>query len=93
MRRHLKFGSQRFPLPANRAARIAFGVALLIGGVLGFLPVLGFWMIPLGLLVLSVDVPAVRRFRRRAEVRYGRWRQRRRADAARKRAMDARKEE
>jgi hypothetical protein len=34
----------------------------------GFLPVLGFWMIPLGLLVLSVDLPIVRRWRRQLTV-------------------------
>lgn len=34
---------------------------LLIGlGFLGFLPVLGFWMIPLGLLVLSADYRVAR---------------------------------
>ena len=31
------------------------GVLLIFGGLLGFFPILGFWMIPLGLLVLSVD--------------------------------------
>jgi len=35
--------------------RLALGILLLIGGILGALPILGFWMIPLGLLVLSVD--------------------------------------
>ena len=35
--------------------RLVLGMLLLIGGLLGALPVLGFWMIPLGLLVLSVD--------------------------------------
>jgi len=39
---------------------------------LGFLPVLGFWMIPLGLLVLSVDLPAVRRWRRQFTVWWNR---------------------
>jgi len=67
------------PLPRSRALRIVLGSALLICGVLGFLPVIGFWMMPLGLLVLSVDVSAIRRWRRRVEVRFGRWRQRRSA--------------
>ena len=44
-----------------RWLRIVIGMALLIGGVLGFLPVLGFWMFPLGLLVLSYDLAWVRR--------------------------------
>ena len=71
---------RRVPLPKSRPARIALGVALVLGGILGFLPILGFWMIPLGLYVLSQDFPAVRRFRRRATVRLGRrwqdWRER-----------------
>jgi hypothetical protein len=36
------------------------------------LPVLGLWMIPVGVLILSVDIPAVRRLRRRTECWYGR---------------------
>ncbi len=66
-------------MPASRLGRIVVGIMLIIGGILGFLPVLGFWMVPLGLLVLSVDFPAVRRFRRNQEVRLGRWWQRRKA--------------
>lgn len=59
---------------------MVFGVLLVIGGILGFLPVLGFWMVPLGIIVLSVDLHIVRRLRRRFEVRWGRWRQRRSDD-------------
>ena len=40
------------------------GVILVIGGLLGFLPILGFWMLPLGLIVLSIDFALVRRWRR-----------------------------
>ncbi|MCE7029192.1 hypothetical protein [Jiella avicenniae] len=78
------FGRQ-VPLPASRPWRIALGASLVGGGVLGFLPVLGFWMLPLGLFVLSVDSPLVRRWRRRGEVRFAKWRKTRkarRADAA-----------
>nr|ALS90983.1 putative transmembrane protein (PGPGW) [uncultured bacterium]ALS91512.1 putative transmembrane protein (PGPGW) [uncultured bacterium] len=64
-----------FRLPKNRPARIAIGILLIIGGIFSFLPVLGLWMLPLGLLVLSQDVPAVRRWRRRLTVRWTRWRQ------------------
>ncbi|BCJ90678.1 hypothetical protein IZ6_14130 [Terrihabitans soli] len=67
------------PLPGHPAVRISLGILLILCGFVGFLPILGFWMVPFGLLVLSVDVPAVRRFRRRMEVKWGRWRQRRRA--------------
>ncbi len=69
----IRIGKRRFSLPASRVARTVVGVALVIGGVLGFLPVLGFWMIPLGLLVLSVDFPLVRRWRRRWTVAAGSW--------------------
>jgi hypothetical protein len=68
-------------LPRSRTGRIIVGGALVAGGLVGFLPVVGFWMIPLGIGVLSVDVPIVRRFARNAKVKIGRWRQkRRRAD-------------
>ena len=49
------------------------GGALLVGGAFWWLPVLGLWMVPAGLAVLSVDSPKVRRFRRRNEVRTLRW--------------------
>jgi hypothetical protein len=65
----LVFGSVGVPLPRSRVARMSTGIALLFGGFLGFLPILGFWMFPLGLLVLSQDVAIVRRWRRR----FGVW--------------------
>ncbi|MEX6505729.1 hypothetical protein [Jiella sp. M17.18] len=65
---------RRLPLPGSRIGRIVVGALLILGGILGFLPILGFWMIPLGLVVLSVDLAPVRRFRRRVEVRWGRRR-------------------
>ncbi len=55
-------------LPQSKPIRIGLGIVLIAGGLLGFLPVLGFWMIPLGLLVLSVDIPIVRRWRRQVTV-------------------------
>lgn len=45
---------------APRVVRILIGAALVIGGVFGFLPVLGFWMIPLGVVVMFFDVPWVK---------------------------------
>ncbi len=68
----IKLGNGHLPLPRSRIVRMILGAALIFGGLLGFLPVLGFWMIPLGLIVLSVDLPAVRRWRRVAQVRWGR---------------------
>lgn len=38
------------------------GLVLVAGGVLGFLPILGFWMIPLGLALLATDIPPMRRW-------------------------------
>ena len=71
--RKLKLGSREYRLPQNRPLRIGLGGGLVLCGVVGFLPVVGFWMIPLGLLVLSQDLPVVRRWRRKLSVRFGRW--------------------
>ncbi len=57
---------------------MVLGLAFLIGGLLGFLPIVGFWMIPIGLALLGYDLPVVRRFNRRLMVRWGRWRARHR---------------
>ena len=59
-------------LPKNRIIRITLGVLLVIGGFFGWLPILGFWMIPLGLLFLSIDFAIARRWRRRLIVWWGR---------------------
>lgn len=73
----IRFNGRAYRLPANRATRIAVGVLLIIGGCFGFLPVLGFWMIPLGVFILSLDFHGIRRWRRRAMVRLGGWAKRR----------------
>jgi hypothetical protein len=44
--------------------RSLLGVLLIIGGILGFLPVLGFWMVPLGVAVILLDVAVIRRWLR-----------------------------
>ncbi|MEZ0170409.1 hypothetical protein [Microvirga sp. TS319] len=75
MTRHrVAFGSRQVPLPRSKGLRIALGTALLLGGLVGFLPVLGFWMIPLGLIILSIDIAVARRLRRRSVVWWGRRR-------------------
>ena len=71
-RRRISIGRFSVPVPGSRLWRVALGVALVLGGMVGFLPILGFWMIPLGLLVLSIDLALVRRQRRRAEIWWGR---------------------
>jgi hypothetical protein len=45
-----------------RGLRSALGVLLIVGGCLGFLPVLGFWMIPAGIAAIALDIPASRRW-------------------------------
>jgi 4-alpha-glucanotransferase len=47
--------------PELRRGRLAAGVLLVLLGFVGFLPVLGFWMVPLGLLLLAQDVTFLRR--------------------------------
>jgi hypothetical protein len=68
----VRLGSYRLPLPRSRLLRIAIGSLLILFGLFGFLPILGFWMVPVGLLILSVDIPRVRRWRRRFAVWYAR---------------------
>ncbi|HEV7254512.1 MAG TPA: hypothetical protein VGN97_15615 [Mesorhizobium sp.] len=70
----LKLLGREMPLPRSRAARITIGCLLILFGIFGFLPILGFWMVPLGLLVLSYEFARVRRWRRRSAV----WWERRR---------------
>ena len=52
--------NQRFLVRVRRRVppglRLVVGLLLILGGVFGFLPVLGFWMIPLGLGVAALDV-------------------------------------
>jgi len=67
------FAGYTIKLPRHRLVRIGLGILLIIGGLLSFLPILGVWMIPLGLIVLSVDFAPVRRFRRNMTVRIGYW--------------------
>jgi hypothetical protein len=40
--------------------RVPTAALFMLGGLVGFLPVLGFWMLPLGLLLLAVDLPLLR---------------------------------
>jgi len=47
--------------PGARWLRVPIALLLIAGGCVGFLPVLGFWMVPLGLLVLALDVPILQR--------------------------------
>jgi len=47
--------------------RIPLGILLCLGAVLAILPVFGLWMLPLGLLILSEDIPWLRNRREKFE--------------------------
>ena len=74
IRRPLKIFGRDFHMPRSRSARIGLGILLIFFGFLGFLPILGFWMIPLGLFVLSQEFGWIRRLRRKMSVHWGRRR-------------------
>src|SRR5690606_12368710 len=46
--------------PASKFVRIPIGVLLVLGGIFSFLPILGIWMLPLGLLLLALDLAFLR---------------------------------
>ena len=63
--------AERLPNPLARAVRwlrrpesilvrIPVAIVLVLGGFLSFLPVLGIWMLPLGLVLIAQDVPFLR---------------------------------
>jgi hypothetical protein len=47
--------------PSSRLVRIPLAILLIVGGIFGFLPVLGLWMLPLGLLLFAQDVPILQK--------------------------------
>ena len=47
--------------PSSRLARIPLAILLIAGGIFSFLPLLGLWMLPLGLLLFAQDVPILRK--------------------------------
>jgi hypothetical protein len=57
LRRAFAWGRLKLPF----GLRTLFGLLLVVGGILGFLPILGFWMIPLGVALIALDVPPLRR--------------------------------
>ena len=57
VRRIVHWGDRHVPM----GLRSVLGLLLIAGGVVGFLPVLGFWMIPAGLAFIALDVPPLRR--------------------------------
>jgi hypothetical protein len=76
--RRVEFRGYGFDVPQGRWQRIGIGMLLIFGGILGFLPILGFWMLPLGVFVLSLELASVRRWRRKTVVWWQKRRQKRR---------------
>ena len=56
-----------------RLIRIPFAILLMFGSFLFVLPVFGLWMMPLGLLLLAVDLPVLRPRVNAALIRLRRW--------------------
>ena len=80
----VNFVGYKMKLPGHPILRMGMGLLMVFFGLLGFLPVLGFWMVPLGLLILSIDLPFVRRWTRLLNVRLGHFLHRRWPSLARK---------
>jgi len=70
---YLRIGKRRLRVPKRRGVRIALGIALVIRGVL---PPAGYILLPSAIALLSIDIPRVRRWRRRMIVWLGRRRAR-----------------
>jgi len=47
--------------PSSFAVRLIIAILLILGGIFSFLPVLGLWMLPLGLLFIAQDVPLLQK--------------------------------
>jgi hypothetical protein len=47
--------------PSSRLVRMPLAALLVVGGVFSILPVLGLWMLPLGLILIAQDVPVLQK--------------------------------
>ncbi|GAA6201668.1 hypothetical protein [Aquicoccus sp. SU-CL01552] len=56
LRDRLRQVLERIRARVPRGLRFVLGLLMILGGVFGFLPVLGFWMVPLGIMVAGQDV-------------------------------------
>lgn len=70
LRRQVESSRRRVQVWSGRhlppGMRLVVGALLMVGGVFGFLPVVGFWMLPLGIAVAAMDVkPLWQRIRRK----------------------------
>ncbi|MGV6803546.1 MAG: hypothetical protein ACWA49_05005 [Ruegeria sp.] len=65
LRARLRPAMSRIRRTVPRGLRFVVGILFVIAGVFGFLPILGFWMIPLGIMVAAMDINLLRRWLRR----------------------------
>lgn len=67
--------------PSGRLVRLPLALLFIAGGIFSILPLLGIWMLPLGVILLAIDVPPVRRWvvntAPKIEARWRAWRLRR----------------
>lgn len=60
--------------------RLPLALVFIVGGIFSFLPIFGIWMLPIGLLLLAVDLPGLRGpisgLVIQARHRIGKWRRR-----------------
>jgi len=47
--------------PSSRLVRFPLAILLVIGGIFSFLPILGLWMLPLGLILIAQDIPPLQK--------------------------------
>ena len=50
----------RWGIESSPFVRWPIAIVFIFAGFLGFLPILGFWMAPLGLILIAEDVPFLR---------------------------------
>jgi hypothetical protein len=43
--------------PSSKLVRIPLALLLVLGGIFSILPILGLWMLPLGLILIAQDIP------------------------------------
>jgi hypothetical protein len=75
--------------PSSILVRIPLAILLIAGGIFSFLPILGLWMLPLGLVLFAQDVPILQTPMARALGWIERkWMERQRAKAERERVKN-----